>query len=1015
MFLNNKKTLLSVLVVTLAGCNSDTSVNANGEFNLSTKEDVKITVDAKFDTEKMTLVIEPKHGTIITDTISDNFIYQPNLNFNGNDTFTIKLESSEKTEIIKYNVIIEAENDAPQILTPSEITRLYHKTGEVWTYQLKFSDSEDSTIATTEEINSSETANKMIVDFVANTLVLDEDNSTENLISYGEFTYNKDTQILTHTTTKEKSDYTETFTVKVTDSNGVEIEKIISVFVDYVNNAPEYNGETSFSINENGFLSIPINGYVNDVDNDNWNISLDTSESVGFFVLNNGNIEYLPQDTYYGEDTVSFTIEDESGDKNTYKLNVLVNRVIDELQVSDLNVSLDEDTTYETTLSYIDTEGVDSSTIKFKVKTNPSHGNIQLNTTNGVFKYVPVSNYNGSDTVVVSVYDELNREEDITINLTINAVSDPIKVVTPVNFSTYGNIHFSGNIASYVKSVDGLSVSFIPNVYDLNGSTLDVKSNGDFIFIPKENERNESLIFNVEMTDSSQTDYLKFNVIIEDKLIKIVDLNSQESESLGTSLYPFNNIDDLFISLQENDEVYFCSNTITLNNAEELYDGVNFTGYDKDKKHSYVKYCENPNAESKTEIVFNDDIYLTINNNNKISGFKFNNLSTYDIIRNKFDELGGLLVSNFEISDVDVNQLEPTTNFINISNVNNIDINNVYVFNGENAFILSNIIGDINIKNVSTDNILHPIIINDIENNSVLTISNVEMTNFDEGIAITNLNNLSGFTGNISDLNLVSVNNESVGIRLNMENENESNMNIENSIIDSNVSLDIYKKMTNSILTIKNNNLKSKGYEQIFTNLIGNNNVLNINENTFTQQDNLNTDEIASYMNILLNDNESTSEYSINIKNNIFNNDYKYNLNNQPSILVKTNANLDRVDLILNVEGNTSNDEDNDMLKIDTSSNNESVGLDLNMSNNDFSNTLYNSLSIDEKNIVYGCLDIFNNKLSNVELVNEDSSSSIGIYDPNNEQVMALYNRQLTIGNYQPISGYYYTFNSCQK
>lgn len=1015
MFLKNKKTLLSVLVVTLAGCNSDTSVNANGEFNLSTKEDVKITVDAKFDTEKMTLVIEPKHGTIITDTISDNFIYQPNLNFNGNDTFTIKLESSEKTEIIKYNVIIEAENDAPQILTPDEITRLYHKTGEVWTYQLKFSDSEDKGVATITEINESNIENKMIVDFVANTLVLDQENSTENIMLYGEFTYNKDTQILTHTTTKEKLDYIESFTVKVTDSNGVEVEKIISVSIDYVNNPPEYSGEKNFIINENGFLSIPVNGYVNDVDNDNWSISLDTNESIGLFILNNGNIEYLPQENYYGEDKVSFTIQDESGDKNTYVLNVVVNRIIDKLQVSDLNVSIDEDKIYETTLSYIDTEGVDSSTIKFKVKTNPKHGNIQLNTMNGLVKYVPTSNYNGTDTFVVSVYDELNREEDITVSLTINPVSDPIKVIKPANFSTYGNIHFSGNISSYVKSVDDLSVTFIPNVYNINGSTLDVKENGDFIFIPKENEKNESLIFNVEMTDSNQNDYLKFNVFIEDKLIKIVDLNSQKTDSLGTSLYPFNNIDDLFISLQENDDVYFCSNTITLNNPENLYNGVKFTGYDKNNKHLFVEYCENPNAESKTEIVFNDDIYLTINNDNKISGFKFNNLSTSEIIKNNFDELSNLLVSNFEIKNIEVNQLEPTTTFMNINNADNIDIDGIYVFNGENAFVLNNIKGNINITNVNTDNILRPIIISEIKNNSILKINNVELTNFDEAISISSSNNLSGFNGNISDLNLVSLNNQSVGVRLDMENENESNINIENSIINSDIPLNINKKMTNSILNIEKNILKSKGYEQIFTNLIGNNNILNIIENTFIQQDNLEFSQIASYMNVVLNDNNSTSEYNVNIKNNILNNEYKYNLNNQPSILVRTNSNLDRIDLILNVEGNISNDEDNDILKIDTLLNNESVGLFLNMSNNDFSNTLYNSLSIDEKNIIDGCLDIFNNKLSNVELVNNDIYSSIGIYDPNNEQLMSLYNRQLTIGNYQPISGYYYTFNTCQK
>ncbi|PSV14375.1 type I secretion protein, partial [Photobacterium leiognathi subsp. mandapamensis] len=92
---------------------------------VTTDEEVKVggklsATDADGDTLTFTQSTDPKDGKVTVDS-NGNWTYDPNTNFNGDDSFTVTVSDGKGgTDTITVNITVNPINDAPVIVDNSE-------------------------------------------------------------------------------------------------------------------------------------------------------------------------------------------------------------------------------------------------------------------------------------------------------------------------------------------------------------------------------------------------------------------------------------------------------------------------------------------------------------------------------------------------------------------------------------------------------------------------------------------------------------------------------------------------------------------------------------------------------------------------------------------------------------------------------------------------------------------------------------------------------------------------------
>ncbi|WP_437883338.1 retention module-containing protein [Pseudomonas sp. LRF_L74] len=99
--------------------------------------------------------------------------------------------------------------------------------------------------------------------------------------------------------------------------------------------------------------------------------------------------------------------------------------------ISSLNVTTDEDESYQGSLATRDANG---DTITYSVTTNPGNGTLVLNP-DGTWVYTPNQDYNGQDSFQVTVTDSRGASSQLVVNVGVTPVNDaPVaNTVTPVD------------------------------------------------------------------------------------------------------------------------------------------------------------------------------------------------------------------------------------------------------------------------------------------------------------------------------------------------------------------------------------------------------------------------------------------------------------------------------------------------------------------------------------------------------------------------------------------------------
>jgi hypothetical protein len=1005
--------ILPLIISAIAGCGEGNSANTEGNVVEIINEDQALIINIDNNTTSFDVLAKASNGVVTYNNSTKKVTYQPNENYFGEDSFKINYGTSDNKNSISYSLTINSVNDAPVILSNEVVTREYHSIGQTWEYKIKTSDVEDDGVYYN-PLEKEDNPNKSLVLFEFNDLEKDVDVEPEDVIvRYGEFSYNQSTQILTHVTSQDKEDYSHTAKVTIIDSEGLETVKDITFEIDYINEAPEYDGVVAFNILEDEVLTIDLKTTVSDPDGDDYVLSINTDGLVG--VINNTDdvLEYTPPSSFFGQDAFEFTVTDDFGASITRTIDISVERVISSLVVDSFAETILEDGSYSVQVTYTDNENIPEDDIVFSIKSSSSKGATNM-TPDGLVSYEPFLNENGVDQIVITVSDNLGRSKDSIIDVTITPVNDVVQKTQDLEFQTLGNIHFEGNISSYFQDIDGDDITFTQGTLnDINSSsTLEVETSGAISYTPEVGKKDYDSYFDIEVTDGTEEVLYTLHVSVEDELVKIIDNQATDSSNVGSALNPYTDITTAASELTDGDNLYFCANDIDVDGIIEIPENVSLIGINNGENHDFVEYCE-VQTGTETNLTILDISEIQLNTNNILENFKIVNESSSPVLTSNKTNVDNITLKNMNISQVNF------AHFAYLESVNGLTIEDVILFNGDNGIVLDKIAGDVVISRLTVESVKNVLEIKDLSKDTILSISESVIDDFEKAITIANTITSSEIDINILSSTLESVIEDSVAVDVNVR-LSSSSILLDDLIVTADNPVSLITNNSNDVSSsVTNSELKnSKGTSLVIKNLGAEKVEVLVGDNVFDVVKDLAPLNMIPYIDIEQSSLAVGSTLIANLENNLLNNTNNSNLNSGNAINININAEVGDVSSFINAINNTVQDPNIDHLKIDFSAEDSVVEAspsknvaNINVLSNQFQSAIMpaKSLFLNAAGMKSSCVNVENNRLAKIDLKNPEVpgiTSDIDLYDPQRVGISnVITSRNIEVGEIE-IQGY---------
>ncbi|GAB1792249.1 tandem-95 repeat protein [Priestia megaterium] len=385
----------------------------------------------------------PTNG-IVTVNPNGQFVYTPNLNFNGTDQFTVIVDDGQGGTATSIVTIINTPvNDNPVTQNYAVITN--EDTPLVGQIQATDVDGDSLTF----QLQSPPT------------------NGTVTVTNSGSYVY----------TPNLNFNGTDQFTVLVSDGHGGTAVSTVTVTVTPVNDAPTVPNYT-FSTQEDS----PVVGAIvgTDVDGNPLSYQLQNRPTNGIAVVNaNGTFSYQPNLNFNGSDQFTVLVSDGQGGTAVSAVTINVIPVNDPPITSNVSFTIAEDSTLINRVVAVDPDG---DPLTFSLQTAPGNGVAVVNA-NGTFSYQPNLNFNGTDQFTVLVSDGHGGTAVSTVTVTVTPVNDA-PTVPNYTFSTQEDRPVVGAIVG--TDVDGNPLSYQLQNRPTNGIAV-VNANGTFSYQPNLN------------------------------------------------------------------------------------------------------------------------------------------------------------------------------------------------------------------------------------------------------------------------------------------------------------------------------------------------------------------------------------------------------------------------------------------------------------------------------------------------------------------------------------------------
>lgn len=442
----------------------------NGE-SYTINEDTMLTINAPgllandYDPDGDTLQVavdtNPANGTLVING-DGSFVYTPNQDFNGTDSFTYAVTDGNGGITIGTVVItVNAVNDAPKAVNDN--------------------------YSTAEGIALPVPAPGVL----GNDTDAEGDPLTATLVSAptnGWLTFNADGSFVYNPNPYFHG--TDTFSYRTYDGQAYSAPATVTITVTPVNDAPVANPDyyaaqegTPLTINAaNGVLANDT-----DPDGDVLAITVTTFPAHGSLTYGaDGSFVYTPNPLFSGTDTFVYEVRDPSGAADTAIVTLSVGAVNNAPVAYDDNYGASEGDIVTGNVLANDTDP-DGDTLTAQLKTGPTVGSLIFNS-NGTFVYTPLPNWNGTVTFTYQALDGTAMSNIATVTIVIQAVNDdPVANddFYTVNEDTVLNVSAPGVLLNDTDA-DGDTLSVTIGLQPLHG-TVYLNSNGSFVYTPNAN------------------------------------------------------------------------------------------------------------------------------------------------------------------------------------------------------------------------------------------------------------------------------------------------------------------------------------------------------------------------------------------------------------------------------------------------------------------------------------------------------------------------------------------------
>lgn len=248
----------------------------------------------------------------------------------------------------------------------------------------------------------------------------------------------------------------------------------------YINRAPQVTDQT-LTGNEDEVIRGQV--IASDIEGDNITYSLATPAAHGAVVLDpvTGQFTFTPAANYNGSDSFVVTVTDSHGNTSITTISLDITAVNDAPTANDINLTTDEDTPVAGQVVAQDIEG---DTLTYSISGQPANGSVTLDPATGSFVYTPNTDYNGSDSFVVTVSDGNGGVTTSIVRVGITPVNDA-PVSNGQNLVTDEDTPINGQVVA--TDIDGDTLSYTLSGQPANGIVSINPATGGFVYTPNAN------------------------------------------------------------------------------------------------------------------------------------------------------------------------------------------------------------------------------------------------------------------------------------------------------------------------------------------------------------------------------------------------------------------------------------------------------------------------------------------------------------------------------------------------
>jgi VCBS repeat-containing protein/parallel beta-helix repeat protein len=346
------------------------------------------------------ILVSPTSNGTLSLAADGSFIYSPNNNFSGTDSFSYRVsDGSSNSNIATVTITVNPVNDAPVAAddgysTSMDVPLLILAPGVL----ANDSDAEGNPIFAT--------------------LVSGPPNGLISLNPNGSFLYTPNSLFVG----------LDSFTYQATDLLGNSNIAAVTINVTSLNSPPNAVSD-SYSVAEDMTLVVATAGVLaNDTDanSDPLTVALVGTTSNGTLTLNaDGSFTYSPNPNFNGTDSFTYRINDGSANSNLAAVTITVYPLNDAPVANNDGFNASEDSALTVPAAGVrenDTD-LDGDSISVILVSGPNNGTLTLNP-DGSFSYMPNVNFNGADTFSYRADDGTTTSNVASVTITVNPVND---------------------------------------------------------------------------------------------------------------------------------------------------------------------------------------------------------------------------------------------------------------------------------------------------------------------------------------------------------------------------------------------------------------------------------------------------------------------------------------------------------------------------------------------------------------------------------------------------------------